>query len=174
LSDEPRATNLDIFTHLQLTALDVGAAGFDDLTGAGLVQLTPIQLDPLPAISDQNETSDRASDLGTIRLSQTLTGQGIGKINGFAEYDWYRFTTAAGQLQIRARATGGGPLEMNVYRASGGALTKLASATVGATAANLFVPTSPGVVYYVEVKGKNTAPGVITTGNYDLSIRRAV
>lgn len=171
LSDEPRATNLDVFLHLQLTALDVGSPGFDDRTGAGLVQLTPIQLDSFPAISDQNETPDQASDLKMINLSRSVSGQSIGKINGWAEYDWYTFTTSASRLNIRASGSNGGPLEIHVFRQNNNLLSRIGM-QIFSSAANIVIATEPGLQYYVEIKGVNTAPGVTTTGDYSLSIRR--
>ncbi|NBO93957.1 MAG: hypothetical protein EBV06_16860 [Planctomycetia bacterium] len=171
LSDEPRATNLDVFLHLQLTALDVGSPGFDDRTGAGLVQLTPIQLESFPAISDQNETPDQASDLKMINLSRSVSGQSIGKINGWAEYDWYTFTTSASRLNIRASGSNGGPLEIHVFRQNNNLLSRIGM-QIFSSAANIVIATEPGLQYYVEIKGVNTAPGVTTTGDYSLSIRR--
>jgi hypothetical protein len=132
-------------------------------------------LDPPPNINDNNETSSSASDLGLILLSQNVTGSvGLNGI-GLPEYDWFKFTTPGGVMRISSRLTSGQTLEMNVYQESRpGMLTQLSASNVGTSSASVSINTTPGVSYYVQMKGKNTAPGVITQGNYRLSIRRSV
>jgi subtilisin family serine protease len=175
LSQEPRATNEDVFTHLQLTALDQGDPGFDFITGAGLVQLTPIRLAPPPVINDNNETSSSASDLGLITLSQNLTGSITLNGIGLPEYDWFRFTTPGGPMRISSRLLSGQTLEMNVYRETQpGLLTQLSATNVGTNSGSVTINTTAGVNYFVQMKGKNIAPGVITQGNYRLSFQRSV
>ncbi|MFQ3593667.1 MAG: S8 family serine peptidase, partial [Gemmataceae bacterium] len=174
-SQEPRATNEDVFTHLQLTARDLGDPGFDFLTGAGLVQLTPIRLAPMPNMSDNNETADQAVNLGLITLSQNLTGNISVNGIGLPEYDWFTFTTPGGKMQVSSRLLTGQTLEMNVYReVAPGSLVLISRSDVTSRTARTTFDTTAGVKYYVEMKGKNLAPGVITQGDYRLSIRRSV
>jgi len=175
LSQEPRATNEDVFLHLQLTALDLGEPGFDFLTGAGLVQLTPIRLGPQPVINDNNETSDQASDLGLISMSQTITGSITVNSIGLPEYDWFKFTTPGGPMVARSRLLSGQTLEMNVYQeVRPGQIQLIGRSDVTSSSGGVSFNTTAGVTYYVEMKGKNIAPGVITQGGYRLSIRRSV
>jgi hypothetical protein len=175
-SQEPRATNDDVFIHLQLTALDLGEPGFDFVSGAGLVQLVPIRLAPPPNIDDdRNQTSDQASNLGVITSSQVINENiGLTPI-GLPEYDWYKFTTLGGNIRVGSRLTNGQPLEMNIYReVAPGSLVQIGRQMVTSAGGNVTFPTIPGVFYYIEMKGQNIAPGVMTQGDYQLTIRRAV
>ncbi len=52
MSQDPSATNTFIVNYLEQTALDINTPGLDDLTGYGLIQLTPINTAVIPITGD--------------------------------------------------------------------------------------------------------------------------
>jgi hypothetical protein len=75
----------------------------------------------------------------------------------------------------RSRLLSGQTLEMNVYQeVRPGQIQLIGRSDVTSSSGGVSFNTTAGVTYYVEMKGKNIAPGVITQGGYRLSIRRSV
>lgn len=160
MQQAPTATNMDIVQHLSDTALDLLTPGFDDLTGAGLVQLTPLTITPLGSDPfDPNQTSDVAANLGVIGTSRlSFSNLTIADQLGLPNYDWFTYKAAVnGAINVTMDNR---TLELHLFTYDGTYLTEVANGTA----------VSAGQAVYVEVKGHNTAPGVITQGTYKLTV----
>lgn len=185
MQQAPTATRDQIVNHLKTTAVDLLTPGFDDQTGAGRVQLVPIDptiIDPndpnnpnnpnnrnlVTDAAEPNETSDAASDLGTVGAGGlTLGNKSIGITpEGFPDYDWYRFSAGVSGTYTCSLAPGGNAgLEIRLHSFSGGMLTELAVSSSSVSAAF-----GAGELVYVEVKGASTGVGTSGTGNYTLQV----
>ncbi len=163
MQQAPTATNVDIVQHISDTALDLLTPGFDDLTGTGLVQLTPLTVGGTGVPSDgfeNNDTSDAPTTFGAIGAGTTrsFSNLTIGDKLGLPDYDWYTYSAATnGAINVTMDNR---RLELHVFTFDGTYLTEVSNGTaVGA-----------GQVISIEVKGQNTAPGVITQGTYKMSV----
>src|SRR5262249_17283451 len=168
--------------HLEQTALDVETPGFDFLTGSGLIQLVPLPTGGggggggggtfPPDVAEPNDTSDAADNEGPLVGSQTLSNLTIGQTpTGLPDYDWYRWSAGtSGTLTATLTTTAGGSLELHLFTLSGNTLVELSSSTAPGlgtrTATGSF---SAGDAILVEVKGRNSSPGVVDQGAYNLT-----
>ena len=161
-----------VASNLRSSAKDLLTPGPDASTGAGLVQLTPIDTTgpggpggpgstagPGLFTLDPNSSSDKATNLGAVgSTGLTLGNQAIGMGIVGLQYDWFKLTAAqAGAFVV---GMSNPSLEMHMFTLSAGAL---AETTEGA-------PVQAGQVVYVEVKGIEFAPGIATQGTYNLSV----
>jgi hypothetical protein len=119
---------------------------------------------------EPNETSDQATNFGAITTAAPFMLAGLSITNtsrGLPDYDWYRWTAAAaGTFSATLTTTSGGPLELHLFTLKNNVLSELSSTTSG----TLSTPVTAGQVMLVEVKGANTAPGVFSTGTYNLDV----
>ena len=163
MQQAPTATNVDIVQHISDTALDLLTPGFDDLTGTGLVQLTPLSVGGVPSDAfENNDTSDAPTTFGAIGAGTTrsFSNLTIGDKLGLPDYDWYTYSAATnGAINVTMDNR---RLELHVFTFD--RFTNTLSPVANGTAVGA------GQVIYVEVKGQNTAPGVITQGTYKMSI----
>jgi subtilisin family serine protease len=170
LQQAPGATPDDIKQHLEATARDIFTPGFDFLTGFGLVQLAPLNIGPAfnGDANESNQTSDTATNFGTLSTSTSFTNMGIDELSsGLSDYDWYRWSAGrAGTLTVTFSVTQGGPLELHLFTVQGNTLVELNQTSTGP----LVTPVTAGEPILVEVKGINTSPGVKSLGTYDMRV----
>lgn len=124
-----------------------------------------------PDAFELNETSDQATNLGSLRGARSLTGLTIGrKSNGLPDYDWYQGSaSASGRLTVRMNYNSPerGDLHLRVFvRNSAGTLSEIGSSrAIGATSQTVVADVGAGSMVLVWVFGFNSVQG-----NYDLSI----
>lgn len=168
----------EVLPHLRATARDIAAPGLDPLTGSGLVQLRPgISCPPPPVTADAfepNDSSDQARDFGFLAGMQSYTDLSIADHpDGLPDYDWFRWTagdsgTFTVTIDIRP---GSGDLELHLFTLDGPTLTELGSSiSPGAFTRTLTTTVTTGQVILVEVKGRNSALGVLDQGFYELTV----
>ena len=115
-----------------------------------------------------NQTSDMAHDFGSLSMvtifsydNLSITSQTSG------QFEWYKWEASSpGTFYSTLTTTSGGPLEMHLFTLPNGVLTELSSNTGGTLSTRL----TQGQAVYIEVKGENTAPGVKSTGIYNLDV----
>ncbi len=188
LQNAPGTAPSSLLQHLQMTAIDIPPTGFDPLTGAGLIQVTPITPggggggggggqpgfpnDPF----ENNDTSDKATDFGSILtdFQQTFSNLTINLKQGLPDYDWFRMQPGVdGTFTANLSVTQGQGLEIHLWTLQDGYLTELGKAVANASTNNLgsiSAKFKAGQIIFLEVKGINIAPGVMTTGQYDLAL----
>ena len=183
ISQEPSITTPAFVTqYLEQTAMDIGAPGYDNLTGFGLIQLRALPpLPPLPPTvvpfidAEKNQTSDTATQLGVLTGGQEIDNLGIEPVNGgLPDYDWFRWSAGtAGTFTANMDVTAGGNLELHVWTLSGNTLVELGSATqtVSGQTLSLGFGTVANAALFVEVKGRNSSPGVQDSGDYNLKVQ---
>jgi hypothetical protein len=172
LSQVPGLDRATVVQHLQQTAVDLGSPGF---TGAGLIQLAPLTVHFAGDSFESNDTSDKATNFGILAKGGTfdLESLTIAKhADGLPDYDWYRWTAAeAGTVSVKETVTRGGDLELHLFTLAGNTLVELGSSTAaGLHTRTLGAVVSAGQVILVEVKGRNSAPGVMDQGSYALDV----
>jgi hypothetical protein len=154
-------------THLETTAKDLGITGFDTVTGFGLVQLAPISAGEFAGGSgnngpdDFNETSDAATDLGSIGTSQQSypSLSILNHTNGLPDYDWYKLVAANdGAVTV---GMDNSALELHVFLFDGTFLTEVGNG----------IAVTAGQQVYIEVKGTPTGPGVASQGTYNMTVK---
>ncbi len=180
LQQAPGATPVQIAQHLEQTAVDIGAPGYDFLTGFGMVQLVPFVVPPpggtfAPDVYDPNDTSDTAHDFGTMPANTNQDYQNLTIANepsGLPNYDWFRWAPATGGTwSANLKVTQGGPLlELHLFTLQGVTLVELAHTQAGAAGATLTAVVSAGQPILVEVKGVEVSLGVMTQGVYELKV----
>jgi hypothetical protein len=175
LSQAPTASPDDLTVALKNGAIDIPPVGPDDLTGVGLIQVTGIQLNQfLPGPIQGNDTSNTAHDFGVLPLgtSQTYNDLVIKNQNGLPDYDWFKWTMGSGgTFTSTVDRTQGGTLEVHIFTIINGVLTELKKDTTPlAKFHTASVVVNSGEVIYVEVKGANSAPGILDQGVYNLSV----
>jgi hypothetical protein len=115
-----------------------------------------------------NQTSDKAFDFGSLPTVTIFSYDNLNitdQTNG--QFEWYKWEASApGTFYATETTTSGGPLEMHLFELPNGVLTELSSNTGGTLSTAL----SQGQAVYIEVKGENTAPGVKSTGTYNLDV----
>ncbi len=125
--------------------------------------------------SETNQGSDVAIDFGAIGTGrpQTILGQAIAPLpDGELDYDWYRWTMAAGGTFVATTTTtSGGPLELHLFTLdSNNTLINLSDNISGGTLLSVYAAAAAGQPILVEVKGHNTGPGVMSQGTYNLNV----
>jgi hypothetical protein len=175
LEEASSATPDQITQHLELTAIDVNPPGFDNLTGFGRIIVTPIQLVFPDDRLEFNDTSDAPTQFGTLAFGSTvITDLTIGNhANGLSDYDWYEWSAGGdGIATATINRKDGGDLELHLFTVdSNGTLVELgSSATPRARTQAVSAAFSAGQVILVEVKGRETSPGVWAQGSYDLTM----
>jgi hypothetical protein len=115
-----------------------------------------------------NQTSDKAHDFGSQPLLNIFSYQNLNITAGpSGQYEWFRWeASAAGTFNATLTTTSGGPLEMHLFTLNGNTLNEVNNTTSGTLPTRL----SQGQTVFVEVKGQNTAPGVQSTGTYNLDV----
>jgi hypothetical protein len=173
---------------LEETAKDIQAPGFDFNTGFGLLQLVPgvgpgpgpVQPSNLP--DDQfefNDTSDRATNFGTLSGSLSFSGLTINvhPSTGLPDYDWYRMTmsTAGTFTATITDVPERGDIELHLFTITGtNTLTELSnSETPGQLTRTLTAAVQSGQVIFVEVKGHSPQQHVFGTGTYSMTLTLA-
>ena len=178
LQAAPGTAPSDVVNGLETSALDLLAPGFDANTGFGLIQLTDatlvnkVQQFPDDAY-ENNDTSNAATNFGNLASGQTqhIDATVNIKANGLPDYDWYQWTAQGSSVMVAAQESQGGTLEVHLFTLQGNTLVELSNSTFKVSSgATLAAPVAPGQVVFVEVKGKNTAPGVFQTGVYSLDV----
>jgi hypothetical protein len=189
ISQAPFATAPQIFNQLQRTALDVGAPGYDFLTGTGLFQLEPIRFVDTTLL-EPNETSDQPIQFGTLTTAQQFDGLSIvTRPTGLPDYDWFRWTAGRPGLFTASIEThrllsaegftcdpatvgmGQGDLELYVYTIRRNTLVLLDASTVpGSRSQTVQASVNAGEVILVEIKGRNFALGQMSQAAYDMTI----
>lgn len=176
LQQNSRLSVGDIVLSLQQLARDISPVGRDFLTGQGLVQLWNVgRAGPPPDRLEPNETSDRAANMGLLANKQVVDQMTISTHdNGLPDYDWFQWRTGIpGTVTINLSSTSNsGDLELRVYVIdNGGFLHEVAKdATPGVVSRFVAIRFNPGQTFLVEVKGRNTSPGVIDQAHYELFI----
>ena len=139
--------------------------------GGGGGTTSPPPLQTVVSASDiyaPNQTSDMAYDFGSLPTVTIFSYDNLNitdQPNG--QFEWYKWeASAAGTFYATQTTTSGGPLEMHLFEVLNGVLTELRSNTGGTLSTSL----TQGQAIYIEVKGENTAPGVKSTGTYNLDV----
>jgi hypothetical protein len=167
LQQFPSATPELLTAHLEQTARALAAPLPSPVSGAGLIQLSPIAAPEaqtlFPDPFEPNDSSDRATNFGTLSGTENFVGLTIAQhANGLPDYDWYRWT--AGQSgTFRATITysiPGGDLQLRVYALMNGQLVQLGSSlNTGVTSQSVAVAAGSGEPLFVWVYGFNGAQG---------------
>lgn len=170
-------TPAEVTKHLEETALDINSSGYDFLTGYGLIQLEPLPAKgpniTLPSVYDYNDTSDQATNLGTLSADFTQTGLAIAvHPNGLYDYDWYKFTAGtSGTVTVslnNIQTLNGGDLHLRIFKLVNGTLVDLGSSTLtgGVSTQAVTFAAEAGAEYFVWVYGFNFEQGL-----YDMDIK---
>jgi photosystem II stability/assembly factor-like uncharacterized protein len=123
---------------------------------------------------EPDNTSDAATDFGRLIAGQTttVTNEGIAPLpDGRNDYDWFRWELGqAGTFSATETTTALGNLEIHLFTLQGNTLVELANNTTpGVRSVTLSTAVSAGQVIFVEIKGHNSAPGVMDQGAYNLT-----
>jgi hypothetical protein len=88
------------------------------------------------------------------------------------DYDWYRWQpNGTGTFQVTMKLTAGGELELHLFTLDGDTLTQLSALTTnGLGNYTLSASANAKRPILVEVKGRNSSPGVLDQGQYDLDV----
>jgi hypothetical protein len=115
-----------------------------------------------------NSTSDKAHDFGSLAAETIFSYDNLQVTSGTnGEFHWFKWEASqAGTFYVTLSTTSGGPLEMHLFTAPNNILTNVATTTGG----NIFTSLAAGQAVYVEVKGSNTSPGVMSTGTYNIDL----
>jgi len=151
-------TPAEVYQVLQQTAIDVGAPGYDFLSGHGRVFL-PDTLVP-PRTSDtfeSNDSEDQATDLGVLSVGTFALNDLSIHDNRVADDDWFRFRVASpGQLTINMRIRGfrNADLDFRLFTVNAeGTMIELANGTTkqfgGTESATVTVDPSMELFLYV-------------------------
>jgi hypothetical protein len=163
-----------IALHLMRTARDVAVPGFDPVTGFGLVQLVPIgNVGIPPDLLEPNETSDQAIDFGTLVGVEFFPNLSISNARtGLPDYDWFRWSAGrTGVFTADITQIALGDLELHVFTLVGSTLVELGnSLTPGLIERSVVTFVTEGQPLFVEVKGRNSTPGVQDQGFYRLNV----
>jgi hypothetical protein len=174
MQDVPWASTSIIINQLEQTTLPVGNPGFSNLTGFGLIQVTPFTANLPSDRFELNETSNTPTVFGTLgRTHQTYNNLTIGTHpSGLPDYDWYKWSmgTSGTFTATMNIAQASGVLEMHLFTLHGHTLVELAS-TSGARDSSLSLSTkvTAGQTILVEMKGANTFVGRWDQGYYSMS-----
>lgn len=92
--------------------------------------------------------------------------------NGIYDYDWYRFTAGkTGVFNATETTTKGGDLEVHLFTIRNNTLVELRRDDTAHTGThNVNAPFAAGQVILVEVKGRNSLPGIKDQGAYQLDV----
>ena len=189
LQQAPGTPPVNLAQHMESTALDIGAPGFDSLTGFGLIQITPLfpvtsTTGPItlpqgafpPDQFDPNDTSDTAHEFGAIGVGAKQSYPNLSISNtpeGLPNYDWYRWEpTANGTFTANISIhPGGDDLELHLFTLVNNTLTEIGTSQTPATMVHtISVPVTPGQVIFVEVKGFNSTSGAFGQGMYNMDV----
>jgi hypothetical protein len=126
---------------------------------------------------EPNETTDTATNMGTLVSSMEIANQTINKhANGLYDYDNFKFTMG-GSGTFTATETedaGRGGLELHLFKLQGNTLVDVGDFTSRTPLVKtLSVSVNKGDIIYVEAKGRNYAPGRMGTGAYHLDLSLA-
>jgi hypothetical protein len=124
-----------------------------------------------------NDTTDTATNFGTLVGSQHLGGLTINRdAQGLYDYDNYKWvmgssgTFTATETEELSR----GGLELHLFKLVGNTLVDVGDSTARLPLVkNLSVSVKQGDIIYVEVKGRNYAPGRMGQGFYHLDVNLA-
>jgi hypothetical protein len=174
-SQAPRASADDITLALERTARDVFPAGHDDLTGAGLIQITGIKLNQFgPGTIQGNDTSNTAFNAGVLAANAKteFDGQVIKNQIGLPDYDWYKWSMgSSGTFTATLERTEGGTLELHAFTIINGILTQLKQdVTINAKFHTVSFSVIAGEEIFIEVKGAMITPGSVDQGVYNLAV----
>jgi hypothetical protein len=123
-----------------------------------------------------NQTSDQATDFGTINGAQSLSPLSISDVNGLPDYDWYKWIAGrAGTFEaiitMNDGAFGDDKLEMHFFTLDGSTLVELDSVTLSENSVSrLTTVVTAGQEILVEVKGANLFLGIWGEGDYELDV----
>jgi hypothetical protein len=122
---------------------------------------------------NDNDSSSAAVNEGILSSSASVSNVGLGP-NGtdtFPDQDWFKWTmTHPGTFTATETTTAGGPLELHLFKLVNGSLVDVGDSSTGGS---LSVAVAGNDTIFVEVKGQNSAPGVFTTGQYNLKVTLA-
>ena len=187
MQQAPTATVADVTQYLEQNALDINTPGRDSLTGFGLIQLTVPLVVPTSPTSptgpgiggnetepEPNQTSDTATNFGTLAVGQTEgASESIGVLpDARNDYDWYRWTMAqAGTFTATETTTTGGNLQLHLFTLQGNTLVELSESTVvGVASQSLAAAVAADQTILVEIKGQNNVFNHLGAGLYTLGV----
>src|SRR5262249_45695118 len=124
---------------------------------------------------ESNNTSDRATRLGGLSRGTLALNDLTLHTAPLPDFDWYRLTAVtAGTFTAFLDIQQGQDMEVHVFTLSGNTLVRLGSSVFPQLVTQqVSVPVRAGQVLLVEVKARNTAPGVMAPGLYDLALTLA-
>jgi len=123
---------------------------------------------------EPNETTDKASNLGTLAFGMQINNLTITKhANGLCDYDNFKAVMGRpGTLTVtETEEISRGGLELHLFKLVGGTLVDVGDSTARLPLVRtLTVSVKQGDIIYVEAKGRNYAPGRMSTGFYHLNL----
>lgn len=127
---------------------------------------------------EPNETTDKASNLGTLTsFPMQINNLTISKhANGLYDYDNYKVTMGKpGTLTVtETEEISRGGLELHLFKLVGNTLVDVGDSTARLPLTRtLSVSVKQGDLIYIEAKGRNYAPGRMGTGFYHLNMSLA-
>ena len=172
--NQPNLTRDQLTFHLYATAIDIYAPGQDDLTGAGLIQAVPVPSDAF-GTGDISNNSLTAWHLGTIGSSTVISPYlDISNQAGLPDYDWFTLRAGkAGKLNLRMIQGSSGSLEVRFFTLDQNMhLVERASSTKpNQFYRNLSMNVFANELVYIEVKGRNSAYGVMDEAYYQMTLK---
>jgi hypothetical protein len=120
-----------------------------------------------------NDSSSSPVNEGVLSSSATLSNVMIGPdgTDNFPDQDWFKWTMShSGTFTATETTTAGGPLELHIFKLVNGSIVDVGDSSTGGS---LSTSVSTNDTIFVEVKGQNSAPGVFTTGEYNLKVTLA-
>jgi len=172
--NQPNLTRDQLTFHLYATAIDIYAPGQDDLTGAGLIQAVPVPSDAF-GTGDISNNSLTAWHLGVIGSSPVISPYlDISNQAGLPDYDWFTVRAGkAGKLDLRMIQGSSGSLEVRFFTLDQNMhLVERASSTKpNQFYRNLSMNVFANELVYIEVKGRNSAYGVMDEAYYQMTLK---
>jgi hypothetical protein len=167
-----------------VNAFQVDNGGKSDAFVAVLNPAVPaVPPPPPPGVgpSQPNQTSDTATDLGTLSPGQTQSMSSAGgqplqidtQPDGFPDYNWFRWTAGgSGAFTATINTTSGGFLELEIFTVdpTDNTLVSLGVDQALSNTHTLSTELTAGQVILVEVKGQNLSLGVQQTGVYNMTV----
>jgi len=160
-----------------------GGTGPTGPTGPGPGPGLPTGLTTVISTSDTykpNLTSDTAFDLGQLTVDnnvfeyQSLVIDNAANM-GLPDYEWFKWNVGSSGFFTATAGTVAGNLELHLFTVdSSGTLVDMGDDTSGNFNLQVFTAVTAGQEIYAEVKGKETSPGVVGQGFYNLFVQNSM